>query len=72
MLVAIFMVHGRNGLFMNWAGNQRGEGIEYHLLALALAVALMIRGAGAFSIDRALTPSPEKAGALGPEMARVA
>jgi putative oxidoreductase len=40
---------------MNWTGQQKGEGFEYHLLVLAITVALMIRGAGAFSADRALT-----------------
>ncbi|MGA2987638.1 MAG: DoxX family protein [Terriglobia bacterium] len=55
MLVAIFMVHLPNGLFMNWGGQQKGEGIEYHLLVLAITVALMIRGAGAFSLDRAFS-----------------
>jgi putative oxidoreductase len=55
MLVAIFMVHLPNGLFMNWTGQQKGEGFEYHLLALAITVALMIRGAGAFSLDRAIS-----------------
>ena len=54
MLVAIFMVHAPNGMFMNWTGQQKGEGFEYHLLALAITVFLMIRGAGAFSIDRAM------------------
>ncbi|HTS67744.1 MAG TPA: DoxX family protein [Terriglobia bacterium] len=55
MLVAIFMVHLPNGFFMNWAGQQKGEGVEYHLLVLAMTVALMIRGAGAFSLDRAIS-----------------
>ena len=55
MLVAIVMVHRHFGLFANWAGNQKGEGIEYHLLALAVALAIMIKGSGAFSIDRALS-----------------
>ena len=54
MVVAIVMVHGANGLFMNWQGNQHGEGFEYHLLAIALAVLHIARGAGAWSIDRAL------------------
>ena len=54
MLVAIFKVHLPNGLFMNWAGNQKGEGYEYHLLAIAICVALMIGGSGAFSLDRLL------------------
>jgi len=55
MLVAVAMVHWHFGLFANWAGNQKGEGIEYHLLALAIALAIVIKGSGAFSIDRALS-----------------
>ena len=53
MLVAIGMVHGAFGFFMNWSGAQKGEGFEYHLLALSIALFLMIKGAGAASIDRA-------------------
>jgi putative oxidoreductase len=52
MAVAIAMVHWQNGFFMNWSGKQNGEGFEYHLLAIALAIAVMVRGAGATSIDR--------------------
>jgi putative oxidoreductase len=52
MMVAVAMVHGANGLFMNWAGNQKGEGYEYHLLALALLAVVLLRGAGALSLDR--------------------
>jgi len=55
MLVAVLMVHWHFGLFANWAGNQKGEGIEFHLLALAIALAIMIKGSGALSIDRALS-----------------
>lgn len=55
MLVAIFKVHIYVGFFMNWSGAQHGEGYEYHLLAIALCVLLMVKGAGALSIDRALT-----------------
>jgi putative oxidoreductase len=54
MIGAIFMVHLPNGFFMNWTGNQKGEGFEYHLLAIAIAAALLLRGAGAFSLDRSL------------------
>jgi putative oxidoreductase len=54
MLVAIFLVHAPNGLFMNWFGTQRGEGFEFHLLAIAIALTLVARGAGAWSIDRLL------------------
>jgi putative oxidoreductase len=51
MLGAIFLVHLPNGFFMNWFGNQAGEGFEYHLLALGLSVPLIVRGAGAWSLD---------------------
>src|SRR5947209_14299175 len=44
MLVAIAMVHSRFGFFMNWSGNQKGEGFEYHLLAIAISVFLMLEG----------------------------
>ena len=54
MLVAIFTVHLRNGFFINWGGNQKGEGIEFHLLVLAITTFLMIKGAGALSADKAI------------------
>jgi putative oxidoreductase len=54
MVVAIATVHSAFGFFMNWNGTQKGEGFEYHLLVLAMTVFLMIRGAGAFSVDRAI------------------
>jgi len=54
MLVAILKVHLHNGFFMNWYGNQKGEGFEYHLLVLAIGLLLVVRGSGAWSLDRAL------------------
>jgi putative oxidoreductase len=54
MAVAIATVHGSHGFFMNWTGAQKGEGIEYHLLALALALIVMIYGGGKASIDRVI------------------
>jgi putative oxidoreductase len=60
MIVAVLMVHLPNGPFMNWYGNQKGEGFEYHLLALALAIPIMIRGAGAFSVDGLLASKGQK------------
>ena len=59
MIVAVFMVHGQNGLFMNWTGQQKGEGFEYHLLAMAIAVVLIAKGSGTFSVDRALSAKAE-------------
>ena len=57
MVVAIAMVHAQYGFFMNWFGAQKGEGFEYHLLVIGIAVALMIRGGGKFSADGAITKS---------------
>lgn len=55
MLVAILTVHIHNGFFANWTGQQKGEGYEYHLLAIALALVVIIKGSGALSVDRALS-----------------
>jgi putative oxidoreductase len=55
MLGAISYVHAPNGFFMNWAGNQAGEGYEFHLLVIAMALALVIRGGGSASVDLTLT-----------------
>lgn len=52
MLVAATMIHWKNGWFMNWFGHQQGEGIEFFILAVAMAVALVIGGGGALSLDR--------------------
>jgi putative oxidoreductase len=51
MTVAGFM-HAANGFFMNWTGQQKGEGFEFHILAGAIALALVIGGAGRWSVDR--------------------
>lgn len=59
MVVAIAMVHAQHGFFMNWTGTQAGEGYEYHLLTIAMALALVIRGSGAFSADLTLTRNME-------------
>lgn len=56
MLVALFLVHVHNGFFMNWTGTKHAEGFEYHLLALALLFAILVRGAGIFSLDRLISP----------------
>ena len=55
MVVAVAMVHRHFGFFVNWTGAQKGEGYEYHLLVLAITAFLMIRGAGAASVDRMLS-----------------
>lgn len=53
------MVHARFGFFMNWSGAQKGEGFEYHLLVVAAAAVVMLRGSGALSLDRLFSrPEP--------------
>jgi len=53
--ICMFMNHVQNGFFMNWFGQQKGEGFEYHLLVIGMALALIIRGGGRLSVDSALT-----------------
>lgn len=55
MAGAILTVHLPNGFFMNWMGNQKGEGFEYHLLAIGMALAILVKGSGALSMDRSMT-----------------
>jgi putative oxidoreductase len=45
------MVHWQHGFFMNWFGQQAGEGYEYHLLAMGLCLSLFMTGGGKFSVD---------------------
>ncbi|ULQ54240.1 DoxX family protein [Flavihumibacter fluvii] len=47
----IVTAHAEHGFFMNWGGNQQGEGFEYHILVIGLALLLLINGAGNFSFD---------------------
>jgi putative oxidoreductase len=54
MVVAVYMLHWQHGFFMNWFGQQKGEGFEFHLLVIAMAIALIIKGGGALSVDRVL------------------
>lgn len=52
MIGAVATTHLQHGFFMNWGGTAAGEGFEFHLLALGLAVVVMLRGSGAWSVDR--------------------
>jgi len=53
--VGALMVHVQHGFFMNWFGNQAGEGFEYHLLVVGMALALIVSGGGKLSLDHVLT-----------------
>ena len=40
-----------HGFFMNWFGNQAGEGYEFSLLVIGLALSIVVSGSGKWSID---------------------
>lgn len=65
MAVAMTM-HAQHGFFMNWSGAQKGEGIEFHLLAAGIAVVVMIVGGGKFSLDRLFADRLERADQWAP------
>lgn len=50
----ILTSHLNNGFFMNWFGNQKGEGYEFHLLIIGLSIAILINGSGKYSVDERL------------------
>ena len=50
----ILTSHLDNGFFMNWFGNQKGEGYEFHLLIIGLSIATLINGSGKYSVDERL------------------
>ena len=51
---AMVVDHMKNGFYMNWFGIQKGEGIEFDLLFIAISIALVLKGSGSFSVDRLL------------------
>ena len=54
MLGAITTAHLQNGFFMNWSGKQQGEGYEYHILVIGIGLALLVTGAGKWSVDKVI------------------
>ena len=65
MATAAYLVHAGNGFFMNWSGQQAGEGFEYHLVVGAIALLLTVRGAGAYSVDGAIAARQAEHGPSG-------
>lgn len=54
MLVAIAKVHGKHGFFLNLGVPGKGPGFEFNLALIAMALAILIGGAGILSLDRAI------------------
>ena len=52
---AILGGHLNNGFFMNWFGMQKGEGLEYFILVVGMALAVLISGSGKFSFDNLIS-----------------
>lgn len=44
--------HIQHGFFINWYGNQAGEGFEFFILWIGMAIALFLNGAGKYSVDK--------------------
>jgi putative oxidoreductase len=60
MLVAIATVHGRHGFFLNFELTPgKGHGVEFNLALIAMALSILIGGAGALSIDHLIAPLGE-------------
>lgn len=55
MAICAYMNHLQNGFFMNWLGQQKGEGYEFHILVVGIALALLFKGSGLISLDRLLS-----------------
>jgi putative oxidoreductase len=54
IMLGAISVHWSNGFFMNWFGQQAGEGFEYHLLVIGMGLSLMVTGAGKWSVDQVI------------------
>ncbi|MBA3003482.1 MAG: DoxX family protein [Desulfurivibrio sp.] len=62
--ICLKMNHLQHGFFMNWFGQQQGEGYEYHILVLGIALALVFRGGGMLSLDRVFVKDRRRSGGL--------
>lgn len=51
----IYTTQWQHGFFMNWFGNQAGEGYEYSLLIIGLAFATLVNGSGKWSLDQLIS-----------------
>jgi Predicted membrane protein len=52
---AVLGGHINNGFFMNWFGQQKGEGLEYFILVVGLSIVILIGGAGRYAVDNLIS-----------------
>jgi len=64
MTICMFMNHVQHGFFMNWFGQQQGEGFEFHILVLGIVLALIVRGGGLLSADNKIVADTHRTGYL--------
>ncbi len=55
LFIGIVLFTHTGSFFMNWGGDAKGEGLEYFLLIYGMALALIVGGAGRFSVDGKLS-----------------
>ena len=60
MVGAVAVVHWQHGFFMNWFGQQTGEGFEYHVLAFGISIALVAVGGGRYAADHLIARRVER------------
>jgi putative oxidoreductase len=51
ILLGAIWFHWPNGFYMNWSGTLPGEGYEFHVLLIVLALVPIINGGGSYSLD---------------------
>jgi putative oxidoreductase len=56
MVVAVATIHLQNGFFMNWSGQQKGEG-EFFVFAIAIGLVVAIAGPGKYALDARIASS---------------
>ncbi|MGH7307748.1 MAG: DoxX family protein [Candidatus Rokuibacteriota bacterium] len=57
MLVAVSKVHIQHGFFLNWNLTPgKGHGWEFNFALIAMALGIVIGGAGILSVDRLIAP----------------
>ena len=57
MLVAVATVHWKNGFYLNISMTPgKGHGYEFNLALIGMALAVLVGGAGRYSVDRLIHP----------------
>jgi len=64
IMIGAITIHWENGFFMDWNNIGIAEGFEYHLLALAMAIVLVLKGGGLYAVDGFLSDFENGKGSL--------